>query len=79
MIRVGQKLTIYVPAKRASQVSAPKGEDPNFIYHRVQRGDTLWDIARLYPGVSSADIKRNNNLSSDRLIPGQTLKIKPKG
>lgn len=79
MIRVGQRLTIYVPAKRASQVSAPKGEDPNFIYHRVQRGDTLWDIARLYPGVSSADIKRNNNLSSDRLIPGQTLKIKPKG
>lgn len=79
LIRVGQNLTIYVPAQRASQVSAPEGADPNFIYHRVQRGDTLWDIARQYPGVSTADLKKINNLSTDRLIPGQTIKIKPKG
>lgn len=82
IIRIGQKLTIYVPAKltqHGSQTSPPKGSDPNYIYHKVQSGDTLWDIAKLYPGISTADIKRINNLSTDRLIPGQTLKIKPKG
>ncbi|MDY0254260.1 MAG: LysM peptidoglycan-binding domain-containing protein [Tenuifilaceae bacterium] len=78
LIRVGQNLTIYVPAQRASQVSPPEGADSNYLYHRVQRGDTLWDIAKQYPGVSAADLKRINNLSSDRLVPGQTLKIKPK-
>jgi membrane-bound lytic murein transglycosylase D len=82
LIRVGQNLTIYVPARTASnntQVAAPQGGDSNYIYYRVQRGDTLWDIAKLYPGVSTADLKRMNNLSSDKLVPGQTLKIKPKG
>lgn len=80
MIRVGQRLTIYVKGGKSGQLSsAPSNSDPNYIYYRVQRGDTLWDIARLYPGVSSADIKRINNLNSDKVIPGQTLKIKPKG
>lgn len=91
LIRVGQNLTIYVPESTArrlghsqaqtqtqTQASAPQGSDPNYIYHRVQRGDTLWDIARQYPGVSSTDIKQINNLSSDKLVPGQVLKIKPR-
>ncbi|PKP39316.1 MAG: lytic transglycosylase [Bacteroidetes bacterium HGW-Bacteroidetes-15] len=83
MIRVGQNLTIYVPqstAKRLghTQVSTPQGSDSNYIYHKVQKGDTLWEIAKLYPGVSSTDIKQINNLSNDRLVPGQLLKIKPK-
>jgi membrane-bound lytic murein transglycosylase D len=81
MIRIGQNLTIYVPARLAQQsgqVVAPAGADQSYIYYRVQRGDTLWDIAKQYPGISTADIKRINNLTSDRLVPGQTLKIKPK-
>ncbi|MDX9846257.1 MAG: LysM peptidoglycan-binding domain-containing protein [Tenuifilaceae bacterium] len=81
MIRIGQNLTIYVPAriaKQSGQTAAPAGADQNYIYYRVQRGDTLWDIAKQYPGISTADIKRINNLTTDRLVPGQTLKIKPK-
>jgi membrane-bound lytic murein transglycosylase D len=85
MIRVGQRLTIYVPQSIAKQLGisqasapAPQGSDSNYIYYKVQKGDTLWDIARLYPGVSSTDIKQINNLSSDKLVPGQLLRIKPK-
>lgn len=83
MIRVGQKLTIYVPKSRAHSVTNTQpvmsaGPDSDFIYYKVQKGDTLWDIARLYPGVSSTDIKQMNNLSNDKLFPGQLLKIKPK-
>lgn len=83
IIRVGQKLTIYVHESTArkmghGQTAPPDGSDPNYVYYRVQRGDTLWDIARLYPGISSSDIKRINNLRNDKLMPGQVLKIKPK-
>lgn len=89
LIRVGQNLTIYVPettarrlghsqAQAQPQTATSQGSDANYIYHRVQRGDTLWDIARQYPGVSSTDIKQINNLSTDKLIPGQVLKIKPR-
>ncbi|MFT6175439.1 MAG: membrane-bound lytic murein transglycosylase D [Cryomorphaceae bacterium] len=46
--------------------------------HIVQSGDTLWDIAKLYPGVSINDIKSaNSGLDSHRLKPGQKIKIPP--
>lgn len=45
-------------------------------YYIVQRGDTLWDIAKKYDGVSSEQIKKWNNISSVRnLKPGMKLKI----
>lgn len=85
LIRVGQRLTIYVPAGAASKIVksappsvTPQGGDSNYVYYQVRSGDTLWDIARLYPGVSSTDIKRINQMTTDRLTPGQVLKIMPK-
>ncbi len=49
----------------------------NFIYYVVKQGDTLWDIAKLYPGVTGEDICRWNNLSASTMItPGQKIKIK---
>lgn len=48
-------------------------------YHIVRSGDTLWDIARLYPGVSANDIIRvNTGVSSKTLKPGQKLRIPPR-
>jgi membrane-bound lytic murein transglycosylase D len=83
IIRVGQNLVIYGqepagPRTSATQANPVTGSDPNYVYHRVRSGDTLWEIARQYPGISSTDIKRINNLSSDKLTPGQLLKIMPK-
>lgn len=40
----------------------------------VQQGDTLYGISKQF-GVSVDEIKRENNLSSNTITPGQTLKI----
>lgn len=48
----------------------------NFQYHTIQSGDTLWDIAKKYPGVSINTIKElNHGLNYKRLKPGQKIKI----
>jgi len=86
-IRVNQKLTVYVSTRIAAQLGivtpakttpakvTPKVES-GYIVHTVKPGDTLWTIARQYPGVSGEDIIKINNLKNDKLYPGQTLKIK---
>jgi membrane-bound lytic murein transglycosylase D len=44
--------------------------------YTVRRGDTIWDIARLFEGVSVNDILKLNNLpNANRLRIGQQLKI----
>ncbi|WP_058764462.1 C40 family peptidase [Exiguobacterium chiriqhucha] len=42
--------------------------------HVVRAGDTLWSISQTH-NVSVAQLKASNNLSSDRLAIGQTLKL----
>ena len=46
-------------------------------FYTVREGDSLWEIAKKYPGVSDSDIARINNLTKNGSIkPGQVLKIK---
>ncbi|OFX85800.1 MAG: hypothetical protein A2W99_05485 [Bacteroidetes bacterium GWF2_33_16] len=52
----------------------------NYVYYTVRSGDTLWEIAKRYPGVTETEIMKLNNMTSGRsLKAGQTIKIKPKG
>jgi membrane-bound lytic murein transglycosylase D len=91
VIRSGQRLVVYSnkksvvssendrPQLSASTASASsnKLQDEEFVYYKVKSGDTLWEIANQYPGVSDADLLKWNNLSSSsKIIPGQKLKIK---
>ena len=71
--------------KESAQVAQPKSKPAtlssdnsgNFIYYIVKQGDTIWDIAKQYPGISGEDICRWNNLSENSFIlPGQKIKIK---
>ncbi|NVK03361.1 MAG: LysM peptidoglycan-binding domain-containing protein [Flavobacteriia bacterium] len=80
-IRVGQRLVIYprrIPeasstASSSSSSSTPSGEG---IRYTVRSGDTLYDIARKYPGVSADNIMEWNNIRrASSLRPGQTLVI----
>ncbi len=73
--RIGK--TVSSSAAVATQPSNDSQGD--FEIYTVRSGDTLWDIAKQYPGVSDTDIMRWNNISNaSSLKPGQKLRIKPK-
>lgn len=65
-----------------SPVSSPPPDVnlDNYITYTVRSGDTLWEIARKYPGTTETDIARLNNITNASSIrPGQVIKIRPKG
>jgi membrane-bound lytic murein transglycosylase D len=77
-IHPNQKLLVYEP--KAPETATVKSESnnsaQNVVYHTVRKGDTLWDIAKLYEGVTVDQIKKLNNIhNSKRLKPGQKLKV----
>lgn len=83
LINVGQKLQIPVAGGSTSNSSEPRTlavvatetlDVPDEIEHRVQRGDTLWRIARRY-GTTVNLIKAQNGLRSDALQVGKVLKV----
>lgn len=94
LIKVGQKLAIYVPekdkdkyanstptkTKQAKTVTnSNSGSDYNYEMYTVRSGDNVWDIAKKYDGVSIDDIIQLNNISNEKgLVVGQKLRIKKK-
>jgi membrane-bound lytic murein transglycosylase D len=81
LIRVGQKLVVYVPDNSGgagSSLAQNHSEDDSFYYYKVKSGDNLWSISRRYPGVSAEDIKSLNGISNN-IKPGQILKIRKRG
>jgi membrane-bound lytic murein transglycosylase D len=81
-IHPNQKLIVSNPATGQASASTSGSSDQNlkFVYYTVQQGDTLWDIARKYEGVTTDQIKEWNNINNaNRLRPGQKLKIGIKG
>jgi LysM repeat protein len=56
-----------------SSVVAPARTRATAVY-RVNRGDTLWDIARQH-GMSVSELKALNGMTGNGLKPGQRLKV----
>lgn len=73
VIQPNQKLIVYKPKETKEVIASTSGK---YLYHTIKSGDTLWDIARMYDGVTVDDIKSLNNISNTRrLEPGKKLKI----
>ncbi|MGO4817201.1 LysM peptidoglycan-binding domain-containing protein [Flavobacterium sp. W22_SRS_FP1] len=51
-------------------ISPKKGVD-----YYVKKGDSLYSIAKKYPGVSISDLKKWNDIRSEKIKPGMKLKI----
>ncbi|MFT5183612.1 MAG: membrane-bound lytic murein transglycosylase D [Flavobacteriales bacterium] len=85
-IHPGQKLVVFTskkdPKKKVKEPKKPLPimADGEFQYHVVQSGDTLWDIAKLYDGVSVDQIEQlNSGINVNRLKLGQKIKIQKVG
>ena len=92
-IRIGQRLTIYTsnpPAvasatstststSSSTQSSAPKTSTTGgYITYTVKKGDTLWDISRMFEGVTLNSIMELNGFTNkSKIMPGAKIKIKP--
>lgn len=75
----GQKLVIYGAKKSVATNSSNKKEETynGYLYYTIRSGDTLWEIAKLYQGVSADDIMKLNRFNSSKVLkPGMKIKIK---
>lgn len=70
-IKVGQRLK--VKAGSSSSASAPSASGSTTYI--VKSGDSLYTIAKNYPGVSANDIMVHNGMKSSSIKPGMKLKI----
>lgn len=71
-LNIGDNLFLYVSDDHLKKINDVKPSNKSYT---VQKGDTLWDIAKMYTGVSVSRIKKLNKLKSNNLKPGSKLII----
>jgi membrane-bound lytic murein transglycosylase D len=69
------KTEIIVPEKASKKDKIASKVTKNQEHYYVQKGDSLYTIAKKYPGITISDIKKWNGISSENLKPGMKLKI----
>lgn len=82
----GQKLRINSQYNINSQTETvtkkevkPKEMNIDYKYHIIKPGDTLWDIAKMYEGVTVSDLKKlNQGLNHNKLKPGDKIIVSGK-
>ncbi|WNM19634.1 LysM peptidoglycan-binding domain-containing protein [Flavobacterium capsici] len=82
-ITVGSKLIVSkklfvvpnqtVKATKNQAVAQSKKEEVKHYY--VKKGDSLFSIAKKYPGVTISDIKKWNDIKNESIKPGMKLRI----
>ena len=67
------------PSPPAPVVQPPPVPETKPLTYKVKKGDTLWDISRMY-GVSQAELADYNNMKLTDILPvGKVLRIPPGG
>ena len=80
LIKIGQKLVIYIGSNLYSNETIARKKPRNLLIppskiHIVRYGDTLWDISRMYKGLTIEKIKKINKLKTNKIKPGKRLII----
>jgi membrane-bound lytic murein transglycosylase D len=77
-LRIGQRLTIY-PRKigiTTTEAKVNRTATQNGVKtYTVKSGDSLWSISQKFQGLTIQNIKKWNDISSNKLKPGMKLKI----
>jgi len=77
--RAGNNTVSVSTASVPANVPVTASADADYEFYTVRTGDTIWDIAKLFDGVSATDILRLNNISdASRIQVGQKLRIRKK-
>ena len=87
-IQIGQTLYIYKnggptisqgstgsSSSSSSSSGSKSSSKSKTVIYTVKSGDSLYKIAKNYPGISADDIKKANGLKSDAIRAGQKLTI----
>jgi membrane-bound lytic murein transglycosylase D len=83
-IHAGQKLIVSkievavgeaVAEKSSKKDKFSSKDKANQVHYYVQKGDSLFSIAKKYPGVTISDIKKWNGIKNESIKPGMKLKI----
>jgi membrane-bound lytic murein transglycosylase D len=78
--RAGNGAVSVSGATEPVQLSVTASADSDYEFYTVRNGDTIWDIAKMFDGVSATDILKLNNISdASRIQVGQKLRIRRKG
>ncbi len=72
----GQKLVYYTTITQKSATASNSTRSKNPVVYVVQKGDTLWNIAQRYDGITVEQLKKLNNLTDNNVKVGQKLKVK---
>ncbi|KQB36904.1 Membrane-bound lytic murein transglycosylase D [Flavobacterium daejeonense] len=72
------KNEVAINTSKATAASFKKTKTEAALQHDyfVKKGDSLFSIAKKYPGVTVSDIKKWNDISNEDIKPGMKLKIK---
>ena len=73
-IIAGKKLKIYSSERGETLVESTTSTNESVNYYKIKKGDTIGQIAESY-NVNVSDLKSWNNLTSNKIIAGKTLKI----
>lgn len=73
-IMAGKTLKIYGSSSSSSYGDKTTKTTSNISYYKIKPGDSIGAIAEKY-GVTSSQIRKWNNISGNKIIAGNTLKI----
>lgn len=84
-IQIGQKLKLFkkesvsktavAATQTASKSTHTDNSSSEVKTYKVKPGDSLWSITKKFPGLTVENIKKWNDISSDNIKAGTTIKI----
>ncbi|WP_317130151.1 lytic transglycosylase domain-containing protein [Flavobacterium profundi] len=74
-IQAGKNLKIFSTERVSTNSYSNTSNNASNQVYKVKKGDSLYSIAKKFPGISAEDIKKWNGISGNNIRPGMKLNI----